>query len=764
MPACKEDHSPRRHTRHHRMPTFGRHKNSIVGSPLQGMFTTFAHVHGVRRNRTMDSTQSPAGMHPVTGSAIAQLQRLYDDLKGRDQELSREKFEAFIKDVQRDDRKPSWEFSTNCTSFTFEQFVSSWWNEYSVAKRSIQPDDKDLDMPISSYFISSSHNTYIGDGNQFSGEADEEQYKKVLESGCRCVEIDVWDAAKEEAFEDDRSIPLAPRAVSSTKSTRQNHWSFSSILPWMKERWNASQTTNAEKTLKSKQSEVSFTAKSLKRARAISDTTAKMLKGEPRVFHALHTPGGDVALHAAIPFRTVCQTIKKYAFANGNDFPLIISLEVNASIKQQETMAKIMEHEFGDLLLKEELPGCDPLTRQPTLRELKGKILIKTKTGPRKGTASRTEPPAISQTVSDSGSTLHGSEPSECSFPLSATSKHISSGGGSSRSEVHVDKIADAVKKLAIYTHGPGRFASFRTAKDADHPAHIYSISEPLLKELHRTEHYALFEHNKKYLARSFPEGVASFDSSNPNPPTLFWRQGVQMVALNWQRWDKAMELNSAMFDMEDGWVLKPEGYRRNDMAPCQAQVLGKRMDLTITVLAGQYVPNVSKSDDRSTQGTARLNIAGVNDHDFRPRVTCFLHVESAEERDPKKAIHKDEICRRTRKARTDHPTWGSSGSKMHFPNVAHVVEELSFVRICVEDCRRPLVKRAAWACIRLDRLQEGYRRIKLKTDDGLRSDGELLVKIEKKLSVEQPSLGRNTWQVCKGEVERLKSKWSCMG
>jgi hypothetical protein len=40
----------------------------------------------------------------------------------------------------------------------------------------------------------------------------------------------------------------------------------------------------------------------------------------------------------------------------------------------------------------------------------------------------------------------------------------------------------------------------------------------------------------------------------------------------------------------------------------------------------------------------------------------------------------------------------------------------------------------AAWACIRLDRLQQGYRFIRLLDYKGLASNGLLLVKIEKTL------------------------------
>eukprot|EP01132_Coremiostelium_polycephalum_P009255 gene9255-11341_t len=74
----------------------------------------------------------------------------------------------------------------------FEEYLTSDSNEVTLpfTKKEYQANNR----PITDYYIHSSHNTYLA-GHQLKGLSTTEMYTTSLRSGCRCVELDVWDGA-----------------------------------------------------------------------------------------------------------------------------------------------------------------------------------------------------------------------------------------------------------------------------------------------------------------------------------------------------------------------------------------------------------------------------------------------------------------------------------------------------------------------------------------------------------------------------------------
>ncbi|KAM6955608.1 1-phosphatidylinositol 4,5-bisphosphate phosphodiesterase delta-4-like [Lycodopsis pacificus] len=74
----------------------------------------------------------------------------------------------------------------------FQMYLCS--REGSVFKPEHRQLHQDMSQPLSHYFISSSHNTYLLE-DQLRGQSSREAYIQALKRGCRCVEVDCWDGS-----------------------------------------------------------------------------------------------------------------------------------------------------------------------------------------------------------------------------------------------------------------------------------------------------------------------------------------------------------------------------------------------------------------------------------------------------------------------------------------------------------------------------------------------------------------------------------------
>uniref|UniRef100_A0A6Q2WVF1 1-phosphatidylinositol 4,5-bisphosphate phosphodiesterase n=1 Tax=Esox lucius TaxID=8010 RepID=A0A6Q2WVF1_ESOLU len=291
------------------------------------------------------------------------------------------------------------------------------------------------------------------------------------------------------------------------------------------------------------------------------------------------------AMCTDILFKDVICAIRETAFVT-SEYPVILSFENHCSKPQQYKMARYCEEIFGDYLLKQPLEGfpIEPGRPLPSPNDLKRKILIKNKrlkpeveqkqleSFKKHMEAGETNTPAILL----GAETEEDMENGECVcvcvcvhvlFLLLCTGETTDDEEALIASYTYVGATTNIHPYLSAMVNyaQPVKFQSFEIAEERNIHHNMSSFNESVGLGYLKTNAIEFVNYNKRQMSRIYPKG-GRVDSSN-YMPQIFWNAGCQMVSLNYQTPDLAMQLNQGKYEYNGscGYLLKPDFMRRSD-------------------------------------------------------------------------------------------------------------------------------------------------------------------------------------------------------
>ncbi|KAK7134132.1 hypothetical protein R3I94_015855 [Phoxinus phoxinus] len=388
-------------------------------------------------------------------------------------------------------------------------------------ENSIIPPEKldrseDMTLPLSHYFINSSHNTYLTAG-QLAGNSSVEIYRQVLLSGCRCVELDCWKGRTDEE-------PLITHGFTMTSEI-----SFKEVIEAIAE---SAFKTSPFPIILSFENHVDSPKQQAKMAEY-----CRSIFGDALLTEQLE----KYPLEAGVPLPSPVELMGKILIKNKKN-----SHKTDGSGKKKLTEQTSSACSDTSSVCEPSSPSAGS-THTETEAHADG-----TERGDRRV-------PGIKSSGSISHNTGEVDADSDVEDENDYRKKSMDEGMA-----VNEAFATEEMSNLVNYVQ-PVKFNSFEACKKTDRSYEMSSFVETKALELLKESPVEFVEYNKLQLSRIYPKGTR-VDSSN-YMPQVFWNAGCQLVALNFQTIDLPMQLNLGIFEYNGkcGYRLKPEFMRRTD-------------------------------------------------------------------------------------------------------------------------------------------------------------------------------------------------------